>query len=100
MSNDSRSIPRRVLDWLRAGYPHGVPQQDYIALLGILHRQLTEVEIQEVASDLAEQAAPNAAITDASIRAMISAHVLQDADAESITRVAAHLAWGGWPLAD
>ena len=31
---------------------------------------------------------------------MISAHVHQDTDAESITRVAAHLAWGGWPLAD
>ncbi|HEY5484993.1 MAG TPA: DUF3349 domain-containing protein, partial [Propionibacteriaceae bacterium] len=31
----------RVVGWLRAGYPDGVPQQDYVALLGILHRQLT-----------------------------------------------------------
>ena len=32
---------QRVLQWLRAGYPEGVPQQDYVALLGILRRTLT-----------------------------------------------------------
>ena len=32
----SPSIAARILDWLRGGYPEGVPSGDYIALLGIL----------------------------------------------------------------
>ena len=43
----------RVVGWLRAGYPDGVPQQDYVALLGILHRQLTDDEIITIAQTIA-----------------------------------------------
>ena len=40
---------RRVADWLREGYPTGVPEQDYVALLALLRRKLTEEEVEEVA---------------------------------------------------
>lgn len=38
-----------MVTWLRAGYPDGVPQHDYVALFGILHRALTESEVDDIA---------------------------------------------------
>ena len=43
----------RVVSWLRAGYPGGVPTGDYVALLGVLRRRLSEAEIQAIAEELA-----------------------------------------------
>jgi hypothetical protein len=31
----------RAVQWLRAGYPTGVPRQDYVVLLGLLQRKLS-----------------------------------------------------------
>ena len=41
-----------VLQFLHAGYPEGVPRQDYIPLLALLRRRLTEDEVGEVANGL------------------------------------------------
>jgi hypothetical protein len=46
---------RAVLDWLRAGYPSGVPTKDYIPLLALLRRRLTEDEVAQVARQVAAQ---------------------------------------------
>ncbi|MCM4084109.1 DUF3349 domain-containing protein [Paractinoplanes hotanensis] len=91
----------RAVDWLRAGYPTGVPRQDYVALLGVLRRKLTEEEVRRIANDLAEQSlgSPDP-INAQDIEAMINDAVLQQADAEDVVRVSARLAAGGWPLAD
>jgi hypothetical protein len=91
----------RAVDWLRAGYPTGVPRQDYVALLGVLRRKLTEEEVRKIANDLAEQSlgSPDP-INAQDIEAMINDAVLQQADAEDVVRVSARLAAGGWPLAD
>lgn len=90
----------RVVSWLRAGYPDGVPSNDYVALLGILRRRLTADEVQEIAGALAESAAPGAPITEDDIRAMIRSSVLETASDEDVARVSARLAAGGWPLGD
>ena len=50
------NLVQRVVQWLRAGYPDGVPQQDYVALLGILRRSLTESELGQVVAELADEA--------------------------------------------
>jgi Protein of unknown function (DUF3349) len=42
-----------VLDWLREGYPVGVPPKDYIPLLALLRRRLTEDEVREIAHEIA-----------------------------------------------
>ena len=42
--------PAGVLDWLREGYPAGVPPKDYIPLLALLRRRLTEDEVREIAA--------------------------------------------------
>src|SRR3954468_7484423 len=91
----------RAVDWLRAGYPAGVPRQDYVALLGLLRRKLTEDEVRKIAHDLAAQSQRSSdPITTEDIEAMISDGVLQEATPEDVVRVSAHLAAGGWPLAD
>lgn len=33
-----------IVGWLRAGYPNGVPEQDYIPLFALLTRRLSETE--------------------------------------------------------
>lgn len=35
-------VLNRVLGFLRAGYPDGVPTNDYVPLLALLRRRLTE----------------------------------------------------------
>ena len=91
----------RAIEWLRAGYPTGVPRQDYVALLGVLRRKLTEEEVRKIAQDLADQSLLSAdPISSADIEVMISQSVLQQATPEDMVRVSARLAAGGWPLVD
>jgi Protein of unknown function (DUF3349) len=42
-----------VVGWLRAGYPEGVPEVDYIPLFALLGSQLTDSEIGSIADELA-----------------------------------------------
>ena len=37
-------VLNKIVDWLRAGYPDGVPNVDYIPLFALLGSQLTETE--------------------------------------------------------
>ncbi|MEV6846882.1 DUF3349 domain-containing protein [Actinoplanes sp. NPDC051411] len=99
---DSRSnFLTRAVDWLRAGYPTGVPRQDYVALLGILRRKMTEEEVKKIATALADQSlSSDDPISADDIENMISGELLQDATPEDMVRVSARLAAGGWPLVD
>ncbi|WP_018155080.1 DUF3349 domain-containing protein [Demetria terragena] len=85
---------RSVVDWLQAGYPAGVPPTDYIPLLALLRRGLTEDEVREVAEELA------ASIEDMS-HTDIGVHITQITDAlpsqADINRVARRLHVHGWP---
>ncbi|MFC7656013.1 DUF3349 domain-containing protein [Pseudonocardia benzenivorans] len=85
-----------IIDWVRAGYPEGLPQQDYLPLVALLGHQLTNADVTAVADHFAEtgDAATADAIREAC--ATISHAVPQD---EDIARVRARLAAGGWPLA-
>jgi len=100
--SDARSdFLRNAVEWLRAGYPSGVPQQDYVVLLGLLQRKLTQEEVRTIAQDLAYESVVNdEPISAEDIERMIKTSVLQPALPEDIARVSAHLAAGGWPLAD
>ncbi|BCJ45867.1 hypothetical protein GCM10010168_57130 [Actinoplanes ianthinogenes] len=101
MSEQRSNFLARAVEWLRAGYPEGVPRRDYVVLLGLLRRKLTEDEIRTIARELAAQTQPgDGPITAADIEEMISDRMLQDATPADVVRVSAHLAAGGWPLAD
>jgi len=94
------NVGTRVLDWLRAGSPAGVPSGDYVALLGLLRRTITDVEVHRIATQLAGLARQGEVITTADVQRLIGATTLDEASAEDVRRVSSHLAAGGWPLAD
>ena len=94
---DDRTSPfERILNWLRAGYPEGVPTGDYVALLGILQRALTSEEVERLAQRLRES--DGASITDEHIRQLIRRTALKEPSESDVRRVAGRLAQGGWPL--
>ena len=93
-------VVSRVLQWLRAGYPAGVPQQDYVVLLGLLRRKLTDTEVHQISQELTRMAAAGDDITEADVEALINRTTLDEAAPEDVARVSARLAAGGWPLAD
>ncbi|MGW5364055.1 DUF3349 domain-containing protein [Actinopolymorpha pittospori] len=100
--NEARdNFLRRFVEWVRKGYPTGVPRQDYVALLGLLRRKLTEDEVLRIADDLVAHAVGGGdAISREDIEAMIRGAIVQAASDDDVARVSAHLAAGGWPLAD
>jgi hypothetical protein len=85
-----------IIDWLRAGYPEGVPDVDYIPLFALLGSQLTDAEVSEVGDELANESDPQSA---AAIRKAIGAVTHEQVLDSDIARVRSHLAAGGWPLA-
>jgi hypothetical protein len=45
-------VVARMVAFVRAGYPRGVPATDYVPLLGLLRRRLSDDEVVAVASEL------------------------------------------------
>ena len=86
-----------IIGWLRAGYPEGVPDQDYVPLLALLGRHLTEDEVKQVADELARTGDQHSRDT---IRAAINDVTDEPPRDSDIARVRARLAGGGWPLAN
>nr|WP_233213633.1 DUF3349 domain-containing protein [Mycobacterium sp. QGD 101] len=95
------SLLASVLNWLRAGYPEGVPGADRVPLLALLRATpLTEDQIKEVVRNITADGSPAmAAIDRDEIAEFIKDVTHHDAGPENIKRVAARLAAGGWPLA-
>jgi hypothetical protein len=85
-----------IIGWLRAGYPEGVPDVDYIPLFALLGSQLTDTEVSEIADVLASESDPDSA---AAIRKAIGDVTHEKVLDSDIARVRARLAGGGWPLA-
>ncbi|MFF0545577.1 DUF3349 domain-containing protein [Nocardia thailandica] len=101
MTEDAKVRPnvlKRVLQWLRAGYPQGIPQSDYVALLAVLHRHLTDYEVAAVAETLIESNPEREAIGHDEIEAAIAEYAKERPSPDDVARVATHLAEGGWPL--
>jgi hypothetical protein len=46
-------VVARMVAFVRAGYPQGVPATDYVPLLALLRRRLSDDEVVAVASELA-----------------------------------------------
>ncbi len=39
----------RIVNWLKGGYPQGIPEADYVPLLAVLRRRLGHDEIDQLA---------------------------------------------------
>lgn len=88
----------RILAWLRAGYPHGVPDTDYIPLLSLLARRLPEDDVRQIVDALIQQGAIPAGKLDVAVLiTKLTDDMPQPAD---IARVRAHLQASGWPIDD
>ena len=85
----------KIIDWLRAGYPEGVPDVDYLPLFALLGSQLPNDEVTAIAAELANQTKPESAEAIRKAIADVSHHKPTDAD---VNRVRARLAGAGWPL--
>jgi hypothetical protein len=85
-----------IIGWLRAGYPEGVPEVDYIPLFALLGSQLTESEVSAIAEELEDSGNPESAGAIRKAIASVTSHEPHESD---VARVRARLAAGGWPLA-
>ena len=87
-----------VVGWLKAGYPNGVPEADYVPLLAVLTRRLSSDEVLAVASQVMRQG--QVPVDDIDIGMMITKVSDELPREEDVNRVRTRLALGGWPLAD
>jgi hypothetical protein len=84
-----------IIDWLRAGYPDGVPESDYIPLLALLRRRLSADEVRQIAAELAAAGDIPADKTD--IQVMITRVTNEMPSETDASRVQARLEAHAWP---
>jgi hypothetical protein len=85
-----------IVEWLRAGYPEGIPSNDYFPVLALLSRRLGTDEIKLVAREVTKRDD----FDDADIGVLITQMTDELPSPEDIERVRSHLATLGWPLDD
>ena len=86
-----------IVSWLRAGYPEGVPECDYVPLLAVLARRLSNDEVRAVARELI--ASGELPVDDIDIGTMITKVTDELPLTSDIDRVRDKLSAHGWPLA-
>jgi Protein of unknown function (DUF3349) len=89
-------VLKSIIDWLRAGYPEGVPEGDYLPLFALLGSHLSDNDINAIAAELENSSDPATAET---IREALRAESDRKPLELDVARVRARLAEGGWPLA-
>ena len=94
------SVFSRVLGWLTAGYPHGIPPTDRFAVVALLRRRLSDEQIHAIVEELTSSspAANGDVITDVEIEQLTRRVISEEPSPEDLSRVSARLAAAGWPL--
>jgi hypothetical protein len=85
-----------IVNWLRAGYPEGIPPTDYFPVLALLSRRLSSDEVKTVAGELMQRGD----FDDVDIGVLITQFTDQLPSPEDVERVRTRLAAKGWPLDD
>jgi hypothetical protein len=85
-----------IVDWLRAGYPEGVPPTDYFPVLALLSRGLSTDEVKAVAHELMQRGD----VDNIDIWVAITGLTDDLPNPQDIERVRKRLAAKGWPLDD
>jgi hypothetical protein len=86
----------RIVAWLNAGYPEGVPGPDRVPLLALLTPRLTNDEVKAVAEDLINRGD----FDHVDIGVLITQLTDELPTPNDVERVRARLAAKGWPLDD
>jgi hypothetical protein len=88
----------RVVGFLRAGYPQGVPAHDYVPLLALLRRRLSDDEVIAVAAELSDgRMTP---VGGADMGVAITKRTDEMPSLEDTERVKRRLTAVGWPVTD
>jgi hypothetical protein len=88
----------KIVGFLRAGYPEGVPVRDYIPLVALLRRRLTDDEVIAVATELISTGGAPVQGTD--VRVAITKLTDELPSPDDTERVKQRLAAVGWPVSD
>jgi Protein of unknown function (DUF3349) len=83
-----------IVNWLRAGYPEGVPPTDYFPLLALLRRRLSDDEVKTVTKDLLRRNG----FDEIDIGVAITQLTDELPAPDDVERVRSRLAAKGWPL--
>jgi hypothetical protein len=86
----------KIVAWITAGYPEGVPGPDRVPLLSLLRRRLTDEEVKTVALELNSLGE----FDDADIGVQITQIIDAMPTPDDVERVRERLAAKGWPLDD
>jgi Protein of unknown function (DUF3349) len=89
---------QRVLSWLHAGYPQGVPQKDYYPLLAFLSRSLKPEEVSQVVTALQVDQAMGERTSTADVQAAIEEVTKSPAMIQDVHRIEEQLRGLGWEL--
>lgn len=92
----AEGIIASVLNWLRAGYPEGVPPKDNFPLLALLRRTLSDDDYVQIVAELVAEEKKKVRVRH--IRDAIERFTSEVPEEDDIRQVAAQLATGGWPL--
>jgi Protein of unknown function (DUF3349) len=86
----------KIVEWINAGYPEGVPGPDRVPLFALLKRRLTDDEVKAVARELMALGE----FDDADIGVLITQITDEMPSPGDVERVRERLATKGWPLDD
>ena len=86
----------KIVAWITAGYPEGVPGQDRVPLLALLKRRLSDDEVAAVVRELLGRGE----FDHVDIGVLITQITDELPTPEDIERVRQRLAAKGWPLDD
>lgn len=86
----------KIVAWITAGYPEGVPGPDRVPLFALLKPRLTDDEVKTVVKELMDRGE----FDDTDIGVLITQLIDGLPAPEDIERVRNRLAAKGWPLDD
>jgi Protein of unknown function (DUF3349) len=86
----------KIVAWITAGYPEGVPGPDRVPLFALLKPRLTDDEVKSVAKELDSRGE----FDEVDIGVLITQLTDELPDPADVERVRNRLAAKGWPLDD
>lgn len=93
------SLFESAINWIRKGYPEGIPPTDFPPLLALLTKVLDEDQIMRVCMELAAEQGIGNPLTEEQIRNAVAKVSDQPPSDYEVNQVASRLAAVGWPLA-
>jgi hypothetical protein len=94
--SEVNSFIAKIVAWINAGYPEGVPGPDRVPLLALLNRRLSDDEVKAVAQGLIDRGE----FDHVDIGVLITQTTDELPLPEDVERVRVRLAAKGWPLDD